>query len=143
VCNSVRHHLHGLGPTACSSSFVHRILGLPGFFFPLVDIPVLFSRDDVFPFFVDVLPIFIYIVLFVYGLVQLLGRLLFFSFLLRSSRAHPFTARRNFISATVNYFHLCASVSSLHSHIKGMELPRSYKILIGLLSWSVFPILVV
>jgi hypothetical protein len=57
------------------------------------------------------------------------------------SRVHPFTACRNFISATC--IHLCVSVSSLHSHIKGMELPWSYKILIGLLFWSVFPILIV
>jgi hypothetical protein len=63
--------------------------------------------------------------------------------LLWSSREHPFTARWNFISATVYHFHLCASISSLHFHIKGMELPRSYQILIGLLSLSVFSILVV
>jgi hypothetical protein len=65
-CNSwyYIHHLHGLGPMACSGSIVHRILGLPGFFFPLVDIPMLFLGDDVFPFSVDV-PIFLYIVLFV------------------------------------------------------------------------------
>jgi hypothetical protein len=50
---------------ACSGSIVHRILGLPGFFFPLVDIPMLFLGDDVFPFFVDVIPVFLYIVLFV------------------------------------------------------------------------------
>jgi hypothetical protein len=40
---------------ACSGSIVHRILGLPGFFFPLVDIPMLFLGDDVFPFFVVIL----------------------------------------------------------------------------------------
>jgi hypothetical protein len=50
---------------AYSCSIFHRILGLTGFFFPLVDIPMLFLGDDVFPFLVDVLPIFPYIILFV------------------------------------------------------------------------------
>jgi hypothetical protein len=59
------HHLHGLGPMACSGSIVHRILGLPRFILPLVDTPMLFFGDDVFPFFVNVLPILLYIVLFV------------------------------------------------------------------------------
>jgi hypothetical protein len=134
------HHLHGLGPMACSGSIVHRILGLPVFLLPSVDIPMLFLGDDVYPFFVDVLLSFLYIALFVYGLVKLL---LFFSFLMLSSRVHPFTARRNFISAD------CIILSSFRLniqpslHIKGMKLPWSYTILIGLLSWYVFPILVV
>jgi hypothetical protein len=45
---------------ASSGSIFYRILGLPEFLFPLVDIPMLFLGDDVFPFFVDVLPIFLF-----------------------------------------------------------------------------------
>jgi hypothetical protein len=44
---------------ACSGSIIHRLLGLPGFFFPSVDIPMLFLGDDVLPSLEDVLSIFL------------------------------------------------------------------------------------
>jgi hypothetical protein len=43
----------------------HRMFGLPGFRLPVVDIPMLFLGDGVFPLFVDVLPVFLFIALFV------------------------------------------------------------------------------
>jgi hypothetical protein len=50
---------------ACSAQQSTAFLAFLGFFFPLVDISMLLLGDDVFLLFVHVLPIFLYIALFV------------------------------------------------------------------------------